>query len=131
MKLKVPSKNYRAAYWFSLPFAYKRKRECEVSPPVEEVARSARGAGLAQHITACYKHDVMFCAKLTTQQSPHHSARWRAVKQFNGAKGVWVGETNEVCLRNVRVSAASSMLNTQAPFPKQSTGLFGRIIQPR
>ena len=79
MKLKVPSKNYRAAYWFSLPFAYKRKRECEVSPHVGEVARSARGAGLAQHITACYKHDVMFCAKLTTQQSPHHSARWRAV----------------------------------------------------
>lgn len=21
--------NFRAAYWFSLPFAYKRKRECE------------------------------------------------------------------------------------------------------
>ena len=42
MKLKVPSKNYRAAYWFSPPFAYKRKRE-EVSPSVWEVARSARG----------------------------------------------------------------------------------------
>ena len=35
--------NFRAAYWFSLPFAYKRKWEREVSPPVGEVARSARG----------------------------------------------------------------------------------------
>ena len=33
----------------------------------------------------------------------------------NGCK-VCAGETNEVCLRNIRVSAASSMLNTQAPF---------------
>ena len=74
-----------------------------MSPPVGDVARSARGASLAQHITACYKHDVMFCAKLTTEQSPHNSVRWRAVKQFNGAKGVWVGETNEVCLKNIRV----------------------------
>ena len=78
-----------ALYWFSLPFAYKRKRECEVSPPAGEVARSARGASLAQHITACYKCDVEFCAKLTKDQSPHHSARWRAVKRFKSAKGVW------------------------------------------
>jgi hypothetical protein len=88
MKLKVPSKNYRAAYWFSLPFAYKRKRE-EVSPSVWEVARSARGAGLAQHITACYKHDVMFCAELTTEQSHHYSARWCAVIRFKSIKVVW------------------------------------------
>ena len=89
MKLKVPSKNYRAAYWFSLPFAYKRKRECEVSPHVGEVARSARGAGLAQHITACYKHDVMFCAELTTEQSHHYYARWCAVIRFKRIKVVW------------------------------------------
>ena len=88
MKLKVPSKNYRAAYWFSLPFAYKRKRE-EVSPSVWEVARSARGAGLAQHITACYKHDVMFCAELTTEQSHHYSARWCAVIRFKSIRVVW------------------------------------------
>lgn len=88
MKLKVPSKNYRAAYWFSPPFAYKRKRE-EVSPSVWEVARSARGAGLAQHITACYKHDVMFCAELTTEQSHHYSARWCAVIRFKSIKVVW------------------------------------------
>ena len=89
MKLKVPSKNYRAAYWFSPPFAYKRKRECEVSPSVWEVARSARGASLAQHITACYKHDVMFCAELTTEQSHHYSARWCAVIRFKRIKVVW------------------------------------------
>lgn len=88
MKLKVTSKNYRAVYWFSPPFAYKRKRE-EVSPSVWEVARSARGAGLAQHITACYKHDVMFCAELTTEQSHHYSARWCAVIRFKSIKVVW------------------------------------------
>lgn len=88
MKLKVTSKNYRAVYWFSPPFAYKRKRE-EVSPSVWEVARSARGAGLAQHITACCKHDVMFCAKLTTEQSHHYSARWCAVIRFKSIKVVW------------------------------------------
>lgn len=88
MKLKVTSKNYRAVYWFSPPFAYKRKRE-EVSPSVWEVARSARGAGLAQHITACCKHDVMFCAKLTTEQSHHYSARWCAVIRFKRIKVVW------------------------------------------
>ena len=91
MKLKVPSKNYGAAYCFPLPFVYKRKRECEVSPHVGEVARSARGAGLAQHITACYKHDVMFCAELTTEQSHHYSARWCAVIRFKSIKS-GVGE---------------------------------------
>ena len=86
-----------------------------MSPPVGEVARSARGASLAQHITANYKHDVVFCAKLTTdrvplagqgqrprrrQAKPPHevrrlraehgySARRRAVKRLKGAKGVW------------------------------------------
>ena len=35
--------NYCVSNWFSLPFAYKRKWEREVSPPVGEVARSARG----------------------------------------------------------------------------------------
>ena len=40
--LSIKFINFRVAYWFSLPFAYKRKRECEVSPPVGEVARSAR-----------------------------------------------------------------------------------------
>jgi len=74
--------NFRAAYWFSLPFAYKRKLECEVSPPQGEVAQSARGAGLAQHITACYKHDVMFCTKLTIEQNPHYSARRRAAQLY-------------------------------------------------
>ena len=54
-----------------------------------EVARSARGAGLAQHITARYKHDVMFCAKLTTEQSHHYSARWCAVIRFKSIKVVW------------------------------------------
>lgn len=88
MKLKVTSKNYRAAYWFSTPFAYKRKRE-EVSPSVWEVARSAGGSSLAQHITACYKHDVMFCAELTTEQSHHYSARWCAVIRFKSIKVVW------------------------------------------
>ena len=81
--------NFRAAYWFSLPFAYKRKLECEVSPPQGEVAQSARGAGLAQHITACYKHDVMFCAELTTEQSHHYSARWCAVIRLKSIKVVW------------------------------------------
>ena len=74
-----------------------------MSPPQGEVAQSARGAGLAQHITACYKYDVMFCTKLTTEQSPHYSARRRAAIRFKSAKGVWVGETNEVFLRNIRV----------------------------
>ena len=60
-----------------------------MSPPVEEVARSARGAGLAQHITACYKHDVMFCAELTTEQSHHYSARWCAVIRLKSIKVVW------------------------------------------
>ena len=81
--------NYCVSNWFSLPFAYKRKRECEVSPHVGEVARSARGAGLAQHITACYKHDVMFCAELTTEQSHHYSARWCAVIRLKSIKVVW------------------------------------------
>ena len=54
-----------------------------------EVARSARGANLAEHITACYKHDVMFCAELTTEQSHHYSARWCAVIRFKRIKVVW------------------------------------------
>ena len=88
-----PSKksiNFRVAYWFSLPFAYKRKRECEVSPPAGEVARSAGGVSLAQHMTACYKRDVMFCAKLTTEQSPHtlraDAQSLRAVARLNAKK---------------------------------------------
>ena len=103
---------FRVSYWFSLPFAYKRKQGRGVSPPVGErvkatpcgltlataspYARSARGASLAQHITACYKRNVTFCAKLTIDQGPHHSARWRAVtpcgstaKRQKSAKGVW------------------------------------------
>ena len=39
-----------------------------MSPPVGEVARSAGGASLAQYITACYKCNVTFCAKLTKDQ---------------------------------------------------------------
>ena len=41
-----------------------------VSPPVGEVARSAGGDSLAQHITASYKHDVVFCAKLMPDLVP-------------------------------------------------------------
>ena len=117
MKLKVPSKNYRAAYWFSLPFAYKRKRECEVSPHVGEVARSARGAGLAQHITACYKHDVMFCAELTTEQS---IITLRAGAQLYVSKELkWCGGKREF-------SPTCGILPRLNYPPKQSSGLFGK-----
>jgi len=40
-----------------------------------------------------------------------YSARRRAVKRLKSAKGVWVGETNEVCLRNVRVFPHSNTLS--------------------
>ena len=94
---------FRVSYWFSLPFAYKRKQGRGVSPPVGErvkatpcgltlataspYARSARGASLAQHITACYKRNVTFCAKLTIDQSPHTpraGARQNAKKALKG-----------------------------------------------
>ena len=48
---------------------------------------------------------------LTDRTKPSHSARRRAVKRFKSAKGVWVGETNEVCLRNVRVFPHSNTLS--------------------
>ncbi len=38
-----------------------------------------------------YKHDVMFCAELTTEQSHHYSARWCAVIRFKSIKS-GVGE---------------------------------------
>ena len=40
-----------------------------------------------------------------------YSARRRAVKRPKSAKGVWVGETNGVCLRNVRVFPHSNTLS--------------------
>ena len=36
-----------------------------------------------------HKHDVMFCAELTTEQSHHYSARWCAVIRFKSIKVVW------------------------------------------
>ena len=46
---------------------------------------------------------ALVAARRNTPHEVRHSARRRAVKTFKSAKGVWVGETNEVCLRNVRV----------------------------
>ena len=54
-----------------------------------------------------------------------YSARRRAVKTFKSAKGVWVGETNEVCLRNVRVFPHKQHIKSSRDYlPKQSGGLF-------
>ena len=54
-----------------------------------------------------------------------YSVRRRAVKTFKSAKGVWVGETNEVCLRNVRVFPHKQHIKSSRDYPpKQSGGLF-------
>ena len=54
-----------------------------------------------------------------------YSARRRAVKRPKSAKGVWVGETNGVCLRNVRVFPHKQHIKSSCTYPpKQSGGLF-------
>ena len=66
---------------------------------------------------------------LTDRTKPSHSARWRAVKRLKSAKGVWVGETNEVCLRNVRVFPHKQHIKSSRDYPpKQSGGLFRKNI---
>ena len=46
-------------------------------------------------------------------------------KRPKSAKGVWVGETNEVCLRNVRVFPHKQHIKSIRDYPpKQSGGLF-------
>ena len=47
------------------------------------------------------------------EYSARSAATLRAGAQLNvkSAKGVWVGETNEVCLRNVRVFPHSNTLS--------------------
>ena len=68
---------------------------------------------------------------LTDRTKPSHSARWRAVKRFKSAKGVWVGETNEVCLRNVRVFPHKQHIKSNCTYPpKQSGGLFRKHTTP-
>ena len=58
-----------------------------------------------------------------------YSARRRAVKRPKSAKGVWVGETNEVCLRNVRVFPHKQHIQSSHDYPpKQSGGLFRKNI---
>ena len=58
-----------------------------------------------------------------------YSARRRAVKMFKSAKGVWVGETNGVCLRNVRVFPHKQHIKSSCTYPpKQSGGLFRKNI---
>ena len=47
------------------------------------------------------------------------------LKRPKSAKGVWVGETNEVCLRNVRVFPHKQHIKSSRDYPpKQSGGLF-------
>ena len=65
-----------------------------------------------------------------------HSARSAATlragaqsKRPKSAKGVWVGETNEVCLRNVRVFPHKQHIKSSRDYPpKQSGGLFRKNI---
>ena len=60
-----------------------------------------------------------------------YSARRRAVKRQKSAKGVWVGETNEVCLRNVRVFPHKQHIKSSRDYPpKQSGGLFRKYTTP-
>ena len=93
--------NYCVSNWFSLPFAYKRKWERE---------------GKALTLRAPARILRTECG---------YSARWRAVKRPKSAKGVWVGETNGVCLRNVRVFPHKQHIKSSCTYPpKQSGGLF-------
>ena len=93
--------NYCVSNWFSLPFAYKRKWERE---------------GKALTLRAPARILRTECG---------YSARRRAVKRPKSAKGVWVGETNEVCLRNVRVFPHKQHIKSSRDYPpKQSGGLF-------
>ena len=56
-------------------------------------------------------------------------ARRRAVKRPKSAKGVWVGETNEVCLRNVRVFPHKQHIVFVEPFLRNSpVDCFGRTL---
>ena len=60
-----------------------------------------------------------------------YSARRRAVKRPKSAKGVWVGETNGVCLRNVRVFPHKQHIKSSRDYPpKQSGGLFRKHTTP-
>ena len=66
---------------------------------------------------------------LTDRTKPSHSARRRAVKRFKSAKGVWVGETNEVCLRNVRVFPHKQHIVFVEPVLRNSPAdCFGRTV---
>ena len=57
-------------------------------------------------------------------RAKHGNSARSAVKKEKGAKGVWVGETNVVCLRNEEFSpTAISPLKISFP-QKQSSGLF-------
>ena len=58
-----------------------------------------------------------------------YSARRRAVKTFKSAKGVWVGETNGVCLRNVRVFPHKQHIGFVEPVLRNSpVDCFGRTL---
>ena len=97
--------NYCVSNWFSLPFAYKRKWERE---------------GKALTLRAPVRILRTECG---------YSARRRAVKTFKSAKGVWVGETNEVCLRNVRVFPHKQHIVFIEPFLRNSPAdCFGRTL---
>ncbi len=53
------------------------------------------------------------------------------LKRPKSAKGVWVGETNEVCLRNVRVFPHKQHIKSSRDYPpKQSGGLFRKYTTP-
>ena len=71
--------NYCVSNWFSLPFAYKRKWEREVSPPVGEVARSARGVDRQNASPLRVEGSALVAVRRNTPHEVRHSARWRAV----------------------------------------------------
>ena len=67
------------------------------------------------------------------ETSARSAATLRAGAQLNvkSAKGVWVGETNEVCLRNVRVFPHKQHIKSSHDYlPKQSGGLFRKHNTP-
>ena len=88
-----------------------------MSPPVGEVARSARGVDRQNASPLQVKGSALVAARrnLRTKcgNSVRSTATLRAGAQLNvkSAKGVWVGETNGVCLRNVRVFPHSNTLS--------------------
>ena len=81
-------------------------------PRVGEVARSARGAD-----------------RKRAPLSPLGETSVRSTaKRQKSAKGVWVGETNEVCLRNVRVFPHKLVIVLPSPVLRNSSvDCFGSI----